>query len=107
MEGKIRAHPLAELIREITTAGLSGSLRLSRERAKVAIYFESGELVFAASNLRAHRLREVVQRNGLTEAHVNEFPVNASDEELAAARDGYRQIKELDETLFAKDYESL
>src|SRR5206468_12082186 len=28
-------------------------------------------------------------------------------EELAVARDGYRQVKELDETLFAKDYESL
>ena len=28
-------------------------------------------------------------------------------EELSAARDDYRQVKELDETLFAKDYESL
>jgi curved DNA-binding protein CbpA len=93
MEGKISEHPLAELIREITTAGLKGSLRLSRERAKVAIYFESGELVFAASNLRAHRLREVVKRNGLTEAHVNEFPDNASDEELAAAMLQRRLLK--------------
>jgi len=93
MQGQLAEHPLAELIREIATAGLSGSLRLSRERAKVAIYFESGELVFAASNLRAHRLREVVQRNGLTEAHVNEFPVNASDEELAAAMLHRRLLK--------------
>ena len=28
-------------------------------------------------------------------------------EELAAARQGYQQVKQLDETLFAKDYESL
>ena len=28
-------------------------------------------------------------------------------EELTAARDGYRQVKQLEETLFAKDYESL
>jgi hypothetical protein len=28
-------------------------------------------------------------------------------DELAAARDNYAQIKQLDETLFAKDYESL
>src|SRR5258708_6766614 len=93
MQGLLGAHPLAELIREITTAGLSGSLRLSRERAKVAIYFKSGELVFATSNLRAHRLREVVKRNGLTEVHVNEFPVNASDEELAGAMLHRRLLK--------------
>jgi curved DNA-binding protein CbpA len=85
MEGQIREHPLAELIREITTAGLSGALRLQQERAKVAIYFEHGELVFATSNLRAHRLREVVKRNGLTNAQVEQFPSEASDAELAAA----------------------
>jgi hypothetical protein len=28
-------------------------------------------------------------------------------EELAAARDGYQQVRQLDETLFAQDYESL
>jgi curved DNA-binding protein CbpA len=85
MEGKLSEHPLAELIREITATGLTGALRLVRERAQVAIYFESAQLVFATSNLRAHRLREVVKRNGLTEAHLAEFPVRASDAELAAA----------------------
>jgi curved DNA-binding protein CbpA len=85
MQGKLGEHPLAELIREIAAAVLSGALRLSRERAKVAIYFEDGQLVFATSNLRAHRLREVVKRNGLTDAHVAEFSRKASDEELAAA----------------------
>jgi len=84
MEGKLAKHPLAELIREITATGLTGALRLARERAKVAIYFESGQLVFATSNLRAHRLREVAMRNGLTEAHLAEFPANAPDAELAA-----------------------
>jgi len=85
MEGKLAEHPLAELIREITATGLTGALRLARERAKVAIYFESGELVFATSNLRAHRLREVAMRNGLSEAHLAQFPISATDEELAAA----------------------
>jgi curved DNA-binding protein CbpA len=85
MEGKLAEHPLAELIREITATGLAGALRLARERAQVAIYFESGRLVFATSNLRAHRLREVAQRNGLTEAHLAEFPVKLPDAELAAA----------------------
>jgi curved DNA-binding protein CbpA len=85
MEGKLAEHPLAELIREITAAGLTGALRLATERAKVAIYFESGKLVFATSNLRAHRLREVAKRNGLSEAHFAQFPISGTDEELAAA----------------------
>src|SRR5258708_27277634 len=85
MEGKLAEHPLAELIREIMATDLTGALRLVRERAKVAIYFESARLVFATSNLRAHRLREVAKRNGLTEAHLAEFPAGASDAELAAA----------------------
>ena len=93
MQGLLAEHPLAELIREITTAGLSGSLRLSRERAKVAIYFESGELVFATSNLRTHRLREVVKRSGLSDTHLNEFPAKASDEELATAMIDRRLLK--------------
>ncbi len=85
MQGNLVEHPLAELIREIVAAGLTGVLRLARERARAAIYVENGQLVFATSNLRAHRLREVVKRNGLTNAHVAEFPANASDDELAAA----------------------
>jgi curved DNA-binding protein CbpA len=85
MEGKLGEHPLAELIREITASAQTGALRLSRERVQVAVYFENGRLVFATSNLRVHRLREVVKRNGLTEAHVAEFPVQTSDEEIAAA----------------------
>lgn len=85
MEGTLSENPLAELIREITAAALTGALRLAHERARVAIYFEAGRLVFATSNLRAHRLREVVKRNGLTEAHVAEFPARTPDEEIAAA----------------------
>lgn len=85
MDGKLSEHPLAELVREITAAELTGVLRLARERARAAIYFETGQLVFATSNLRAHRLREVVKRNGLTDAHVAEFPTTTSDDDLAAA----------------------
>ena len=80
MEGLIRDHPLAELIREIADARMSGALRLSREPAKIVVYFESGEPVFAASNLRAHRLREAIKRNGL----INFAGQTTSDEDLAA-----------------------
>lgn len=62
MNGQLHEHPLAELIHEIAVAGLSGSLRLARERVKVAIYFEEGRIVYATSNLRAHRLSECLRR---------------------------------------------
>src|SRR5216684_8140743 len=83
MEGQLSEHPLAELIREIIATGLSGVLRLERERAKAAIYFENGQLVFAASNLRAHRLREILEHGGLNAAQLGDLPEQASDDELA------------------------
>jgi curved DNA-binding protein CbpA len=85
MEGQLNEHPLAELIREIAATGLSGALRLARERAKVAIYFQDGALVFAASNLRAHRLREVVKQGGLGDAQISDLAAMTSDDDLAEA----------------------
>ena len=57
MKGKLTEQPLAELIREISSKNLSGTLRLERERTQTAIYFDSGQLIYAACNLRALRLR--------------------------------------------------
>src|SRR5882724_672694 len=85
MEGQLNKQPLAELIREIAATRLSGALRLGRERAKVAIYFQDGALVLAASNLRAHRLREVVKQGGLDEAQISDLRAITSDDELAEA----------------------
>jgi curved DNA-binding protein CbpA len=85
MDGQLNEHPLAELIREVAVTELSGALRLARERAKVAIYFQDGELVFAASNLRAHRLREIVKQCGLADAQMSDLPARTSDDELAEA----------------------
>jgi tetratricopeptide (TPR) repeat protein len=85
MEGQLSEHPLAELIREIAATGLSGALRLARERAKVAFYFQDGALVFAASNLRANRLREIVKQGGLGAAQMSDLPATTSDDDLAKA----------------------
>lgn len=63
--GQLNEHPLAELIREISAAELSGALRLVRERTKAVIYFENGEIIYAASNVRAFRLTECVGRWGI------------------------------------------
>ncbi|HEX3086402.1 MAG TPA: DUF4388 domain-containing protein, partial [Pyrinomonadaceae bacterium] len=84
-EGQLSERPLAELIRELIDAGLSGALRLSNGPARVVIYFEKGELLFATSNLRAHRLREVFKRNAIAEGQIDDFPSQMSDEELGAA----------------------
>lgn len=85
MQGQLAEYPLAELVREIVTIGLSGALRLSKERAKVVVYFEQGRLAFAASNLRVHRLHEVLKRNGFSDEQLNQAGSTAADLEAAKA----------------------
>ena len=68
MNGRLSDHPLAELVREISDARLSGALRLERERAKAAVYFDGGEVVAAVANVRALRLVEVLRRSGVVNA---------------------------------------
>jgi hypothetical protein len=82
MNGQLFEHPLAELIQEIATAALSGSLRLSHERVKVAIYFEEGNIVYATSNLRQHRLAECARRWGVVAV-----------QQLAAARENVPDVQ--------------
>ena len=83
MPGKLSQNPAAELIREISESRLTGALRLARAQAKVVVYFGDGELLFATSNLRAHRLREILQRRGFTDIQLGQIPNQASDDELA------------------------
>lgn len=56
--GQLGAHPLLEIVHEIASAKLSGAVRLQRDRVKAVVYFEAGEVVFAVSNQRRHRLSE-------------------------------------------------
>jgi DnaJ-domain-containing protein 1 len=64
MNGQLSDQPLTELVQEISDARLSGALRLARERAKAAVYFDGGRIAAALSNLRAFRLVEVLRRGG-------------------------------------------
>lgn len=61
-QGNLADKSLGELVSDIQQTSASGALRLSRERAKVVIYFEDGATVFAVSNIRAHRLGEFLKR---------------------------------------------
>ena len=82
-QGQLQTNPPVELIREIGEKRASGALRLSRARAKAAIYFENGAIVFAASNLRPHRLLEFLKRTQMSSAeHLANLPPNINDEEL-------------------------
>ena len=86
MKGKLTDQPLAELIREILSKGLSGTLRLEHERARAAVYFLDGQVVFAASNIRTLRLREyLTKRDLVSEKELANLENNLSDLDLAAA----------------------
>ena len=82
-QGKLTQKPVAELIRETGEASASGALRLSRERAKAVVYFENGDVAFAASNIRAHRLVEFLKRTGiLDESAAGSLPAKATDDQV-------------------------
>jgi hypothetical protein len=82
MNGQLSEQPLAELIREISANSLAGRLQLEHERAKVAIYFDEGKLLYAASNLRPLRLREYVLKAGIAEATLARYGERTPDLEL-------------------------
>lgn len=84
MKGQLHEHPLVELIREISTARLTGALRLARERARMVLYFEAGAVIYAVSNLKPFRLTECLRRWGMI-AESQATSSAMSDDETAAA----------------------
>ena len=100
--GKLTEQPLAELIREISIKGLSGTLRLEHERMQTAVYFDKGQLIYAASNLRTLRLREYLVKRGLVAEEKQAKVANGlPDLELAEtlAKDGTLRQKDIDALL--------
>jgi len=104
MKGQLTDHPLAELIREISSKRFSGTLRLEFERAKTAVYFELGHIVYAASNLRSLRLREYLSKRKLVpETELASLETGLSDLALAEAlrEKGYVNQENTDALLVA------
>jgi curved DNA-binding protein CbpA len=86
MNGQLNEQPLVELIREIASQRRDGVLRLRNEPVKVVVYFEAGELIYAAANLRELRLAEYVRKQKLLpEEELQSLDNSKSDLALAAA----------------------
>lgn len=97
MKGKLVVQPLTELIRELSVKGLSGAMRLVKERAQTAVYFEGGRLIYAASNLKSLRLREyLIKRSNGSESQVARLDSNLPDLDLAAALTANGTIRQED-----------
>lgn len=83
MEGQLSEQPLAELIREISAKSLGGRLRLEHDRVKVVAYFDNGNFIYAASNVRTLRLREYLLKGNLvTELALKQFNDRVSDNDV-------------------------
>lgn len=65
INGNLLRHSPAEVLVEIMQSRLSGSLRLSHHHSKTIIYVRGGEVVFAVSNQRQHRIFEILLRDGV------------------------------------------
>jgi curved DNA-binding protein CbpA len=86
IQGSLHEHPLAELLVEAAAARLSGSFRLVSHAQKAMIYLRGGEIVFAASNAREHRLFQMLLASGkLRAAQINAIPNFANDQTLGDA----------------------
>jgi curved DNA-binding protein CbpA len=83
MNGQLGEQPLAELIREISSKSLGGRLRLEHERVKVVVYFDSGNCIYAAANVRTLRLREyLLKSNSISQQDLKQFNERVSDFDL-------------------------
>lgn len=85
VNGTLFDHPHSELLAEIAQSRLSGALRLSHSEQKIVIYFDGGDIVFAASNSKNHRLFHMLIRDEkILPPQLKEIPNFANDLELKA-----------------------
>ena len=85
VNGTLLEHPLSELLAEIAQSNLSGAFRVSRSDQKIVIYFDGGDIVFAASNSKNHRLFHMLIRDEkIFPPQLREIPNFSNDLELKA-----------------------
>jgi tetratricopeptide (TPR) repeat protein len=99
MNGLLEQSPLVELIHEISSSKMGGALRVSREKVKCGLLFDDGDVVFATSNMKAHRLREsLIRRNTVPGT---QLPETLNDDELVQhlSRQGILDGRQLERSL--------
>ncbi|HBR57164.1 MAG TPA: hypothetical protein DEA22_06805 [Blastocatellia bacterium] len=86
VSGSLSRFPFAELLVELKQTHLDGSLRLARDAEKVIIYLKSGEVIFGVSNLREHRLLQILLREKMLQLPIDQkYARAANDMELSAS----------------------
>lgn len=86
LKGKLQEHPFAELLTAAAESHFDGSFRLANGDRKAIVYLRAGEIVFAVSNAREHRVFEMLLRDGkLTREQITQFPNFANDLEFTQA----------------------
>ncbi len=109
INGKLYRNPFAELLAEIAQIKIGGSLRISKEKQKIIIYFEKGVIVFAVSNSREHRLFEILlSKNKITKQKLSQIQNFTNDFYLA--KELVKQeiyTKENVDTLFTEQIEQI
>lgn len=84
LKGTFQETPFAELLTEVAQSGLSGSFRLAHLETKAIVYVNNGEIAFAVSNLRQHRLYQILlQNNKIEKDTLAQIPNFTNDLELS------------------------
>lgn len=84
LKGNLQDSSFAELLVETSQAKLSGSFRFAQDEKKAVVYLRHGDVIFAVSNLRKHRLFEILlTKNILNKEILLEIPNFTSDLELS------------------------
>jgi curved DNA-binding protein CbpA len=109
INGNLTEHPTAELLVEILQSRLDGSLRLSHHNSKTIIYSRHGEVVFAVSNQRQHRLFELLlQAAAITKQQLVEIPEFTNDFALAKALSEKEMLSDAElKSIFTRQIEGI
>lgn len=107
--GSLFDYPLAELLVVVLDAGLDGSVRLSAHNSKAIVYFRDGQVCYAVSNQRRHRLFELLlNANLITKKELIAIPEFTNDLHLATAlRESGKMAESAIGTINARQVESI
>lgn len=85
INGSLILHPFSEVAAEIMAEHLSGSLRMEDGDKKAVVYFKNGLLVFAASNLKEHKIASLlISKVRIDPKELRDFPNVGNDFELSS-----------------------